>query len=243
MGAFGNYQSRGLQHKQNETEGEQTIETEDGVFTFPMSMNIKPNMDTDEKATFVGALHNFKHGIITGTQLSLVAEKPDIYTTFGESRAVEPYPQDMTAEEKNIIDGAAKQRKYEEKVNHPSHYTQYNGVEVIDITEQLNFNRGNAVKYIARAGFKDEDTEILDLQKAQWYVLREIKRIEDGGSEDGTADSRELIHQMNYLRGSAVDRIAHAGTVGDHDALVDLRAANGFIRQEMDRLKSYSKEA
>ena len=64
-------------------------------------------------------------------------------------------------------------------VNHPSHYTAYKGFEVIDFTEQLNFNRGCAVKYIARAGKKDptRDSEIQDLEKARWYVDREIQRL------------------------------------------------------------------
>lgn len=65
-------------------------------------------------------------------------------------------------------------------VNHPAHYTQYKGLEIIDLTEQMNFNRGNAVKYIARAGFKNKETELEDLQKAQWYIIREIKRIKLG---------------------------------------------------------------
>lgn len=62
-------------------------------------------------------------------------------------------------------------------VNHPAHYTRFNGIEVIDLTEQLNFNRGNAVKYIARAGAKDPAREVEDLQKARWYVEREIERL------------------------------------------------------------------
>ena len=64
-----------------------------------------------------------------------------------------------------------------DSVNHPSHYTQYQGLEVIDLTEQMNFNRGNAVKYIARAGHKDESKEVEDLEKAVWYVQREIGRV------------------------------------------------------------------
>lgn len=62
-------------------------------------------------------------------------------------------------------------------VNHPSHYTAYNGLEIIDLTEQMNFNRGNAVKYIARAGLKNKETEIQDLEKARWYIDREIARL------------------------------------------------------------------
>lgn len=60
-------------------------------------------------------------------------------------------------------------------VNHPSHY-QGNGFEVIDIIEDfnLNFCLGNAIKYILRAGKKGELKE--DLEKAVWYLNREIKR-------------------------------------------------------------------
>lgn len=64
-------------------------------------------------------------------------------------------------------------------VDHPPHYTHFKGLEVIDLTEQLNFNRGNAVKYICRAGIKNKATEIQDLQKAMWYIAREIERVRD----------------------------------------------------------------
>ena len=67
----------------------------------------------------------------------------------------------------------------DDPVNHPSHYTAYNGLEIIDLTEQMNFNRGNAVKYIARAGLKGgPEKELEDLKKAQWYISREISRLE-----------------------------------------------------------------
>ena len=64
---------------------------------------------------------------------------------------------------------------FSDPVNHPSHYTQYLGLEVIDLTEQMNFNKGNAVKYIARSGFKSNEIE--DLEKAAWYIAREISRV------------------------------------------------------------------
>ena len=50
----------------------------------------------------------------------------------------------------------------DDPVNHPSHYTAYSGLEVIDLTEQMNFCRGNAVKYICRAGKKSKETEVQD---------------------------------------------------------------------------------
>lgn len=61
-------------------------------------------------------------------------------------------------------------------VNHPKHYNQ-GKIEVIEFIEdkKLGFNRGNAVKYIARAGVKDPSKEIEDLEKARWYVNREVE--------------------------------------------------------------------
>lgn len=59
-------------------------------------------------------------------------------------------------------------------VNHPQHYQ--HGIEPIEFIEShnLNFNLGNAVKYIARAPYKGKELE--DLKKAKWYLEREIKR-------------------------------------------------------------------
>jgi hypothetical protein len=63
----------------------------------------------------------------------------------------------------------------EDTVNHPPHYTAHpSGVECIQVTEHMNFCLGNAVKYIWRADLKDNAIE--DLQKAVWYVNREIER-------------------------------------------------------------------
>ncbi|WP_424462950.1 DUF3310 domain-containing protein [Pseudoclavibacter helvolus] len=60
----------------------------------------------------------------------------------------------------------------------PGHYKGFsNGAEVIDITEHLPFNSGNAVKYLARAGRKDPAKHLEDLEKARWYVDREIERV------------------------------------------------------------------
>ena len=80
-----------------------------------------------------------------------------------------------------------------DEVNHPVHYTAYEGIEVVQLTEQMNFNRGNAVKYIARAGLKSYDTEILDLQKALWYIQREINRVE---AKRRTAEENEALDAL-----------------------------------------------
>ena len=69
--------------------------------------------------------------------------------------------------------------KNKEMINHPQHYNM-GKYEAIDVIEdwQLNFNLGNTVKYISRAGHKDNI--IQDLKKASWYLDREIKRLEKG---------------------------------------------------------------
>jgi hypothetical protein len=59
----------------------------------------------------------------------------------------------------------------------PPHYD-FPGVQVISLTEHLNFCRGNVVKYVARAGRKSPSSELEDLRKAAWYLQREIARLE-----------------------------------------------------------------
>ena len=62
-------------------------------------------------------------------------------------------------------------------VNHPAHYNAHpSGVECIDVAEHMNFCRGNALKYLWRAGQKGDELE--DLKKARWYLDREIARLE-----------------------------------------------------------------
>lgn len=76
-------------------------------------------------------------------------------------------------------------------VNHPPHYTSGPAkctcgqtIECIQITEHMGFNPGNAIKYIWRHGLKGDPkaTAIEDLKKAQWYLDREIGRLEKEGS-------------------------------------------------------------
>lgn len=63
----------------------------------------------------------------------------------------------------------------EDNVNHPKHYTEHpSGVECIDVTEHFNFNIGNAIKYLWRVDLKNNPIE--NLEKAKWYIEREIGR-------------------------------------------------------------------
>lgn len=62
-------------------------------------------------------------------------------------------------------------------VEHPKHYRKETGLEAIEVIEawDLNFNLGNVVKYVCRAGLKDKSERKEDLEKAIWYLSRELE--------------------------------------------------------------------
>lgn len=72
------------------------------------------------------------------------------------------------------------------KVNHPDHYNQL-GIECIEVVRHFNFNRGNAIKYIWRAGLKGDAVE--DLEKAIWYLRDEIGRLKEKPAVYGPLES------------------------------------------------------
>lgn len=81
-----------------------------------------------------------------------------------------------------------KDKMMNEKVNHPTHYTWLKekcGIEVIDITRHLDFDLGNAVKYLLRAnhkkelGYSNKDKTIEDLKKAIWYIEDKINTLKN----------------------------------------------------------------
>lgn len=76
-----------------------------------------------------------------------------------------------------------------DSVNHPAHYNQHPAnIECIDVVEHFSFNIGNAMKYLWRAGLKGAAQE--DLEKAKWYIEREIER-------NRPKSIRDLIPQLS----------------------------------------------
>jgi hypothetical protein len=83
-----------------------------------------------------------------------------------------------------VAQGRAKERKVKPKadmVNAPPHYT-VGGIETIDYIkakltpeEFIGYLKGNVIKYTSRAGKKDDIVQ--DLEKAQWYMNRQIKAL------------------------------------------------------------------
>lgn len=89
----------------------------------------------------------------------------------------------------------------DDPVNHPSHYTDHSvfGIEAIEVTRQLDFARGNAVKYLWRAGRKGGARQ--DVEKALWY-LADAKAHEDRVPGDEPAATRPKVvdrQTANYL--------------------------------------------
>ena len=75
-----------------------------------------------------------------------------------------------------------KKNKEVDNVNHPSHYTwlkELCGIEVLDITRHLDFDTGNAIKYLLRAGRKDPKKTIEDLEKAIFYIKDKINMLKN----------------------------------------------------------------
>lgn len=65
-----------------------------------------------------------------------------------------------------------------DKVNHPSHYNSHpSGIECITIIEHMPHNIGAAVKYLWRAGLKENSPTLEDYDKAIWYIEREKQRL------------------------------------------------------------------
>lgn len=91
-----------------------------------------------------------------------------------------------------FYDQSVKMKEQIDMVNHPKHYTSDpSGVEAIEITRHRNFNIGNAIKYLWRAGLKEDankstlQKQVEDLRKAVFYINDEISRLT--GEFDGKA--------------------------------------------------------
>lgn len=65
------------------------------------------------------------------------------------------------------------------KIN-PTYYNQHpSGVDCIDIAQHYDFCIGNAIKYLWRAGLKEDNPTVQDLKKAVWYINKRIDYLEN----------------------------------------------------------------
>jgi hypothetical protein len=131
-----------------------------------------------------------------------------------------------------------------DQVNHPKHYTSDpSGIECIDITRHRNFNIGNAIKYLWRAGLKEDkdrkliDKQVEDLNKAVWYLVDEIHRL--GGRCTVKTDSINTCLPIDNE--SIIDAALnyHENINGQDVSILGLSNGNSGIRFNIaDHLKS-----
>ena len=137
--------------------------------------------------------HEGKEGVVTDRlsasgQQFMRLEGSDIDWAFNNSWPIELVEAANVAESETrvVVDipGDYESVEAEEFVKpatdaiNPPHYQGFsNGAQVIDITEHLSLCAGTAIKYLARAGKKDPSKHVEDLEKAAWYVSRELGRV------------------------------------------------------------------
>lgn len=135
---------------------------------------------------------------------TLVCDTSEDYTFGKEGKYFAEHFEEVTPD---VVDIYRRQGKvHEGLVDHPLHYNtnrplliiddteiggvkQYVGIECIDVVRNMPFWKGNAIKYIWRAGLKQEvgksdvTKEIEDLEKAKWYIqdrINQLKQQHDG---------------------------------------------------------------
>lgn len=131
-----------------------------------------------------------------------------------------------------------------DQINYPKHYTSDpSGIECIDVTRHRNFNIGNAIKYLWRAGLKEDkdrkiiDKQVEDLNKAVWYLVDEIHRL--GGRCTVKTDSINTCLPIDNE--SIIDAALnyHEKINGQDVSILGLSNDNGGIRFNIaDHLKS-----
>jgi hypothetical protein len=105
-----------------------------------------------------------------------------------------------------------------DSVAHPSHYNA-GRIEVIEAIEDwgCGFHRGNAIKYIARAGKKDPSKEIEDLKKAVWYLNRLIETMQAEKEKREPLKPNDMVTAQNSV------------TTGDYISVTAASTSTGCV--------------
>lgn len=140
-------------------------------------------------------------------------------------------------------------RTYSEGVDHPSHYGGKDNVyEAIKVIEAwgLNFNLGSVLKYVSRAGKKPGEELLKDLEKAEWYVRREIERLsrEVRASEDEKhgavrEENQKVIDRLDdQIAERRAEETMHAAAVDEVKKPESVRAMEAAALREEERAKT-----
>ena len=120
---------------------------------------------------------SFKNGKVCSENCRSALEKSEEFCAEMNHSAEETIPHDFSypvvaLEPENLFE------KENDPVNLPSHFTGHPaGIECIDVIDANTFyNLAAAMKYIWRVSWGSKDNDIQDLEKAAWYIRREIDR-------------------------------------------------------------------
>ena len=118
-------------------------------------------------------LRNYKNKTKKSKIIKAVEEMKEVLDKIDQKKAMAAKPTKLFVQPQ-YKDAAMKVLAANDLVNSPPHYTK-GGIETIDFIEakDLNYRLGNVVKYVSRAGKKSSDP-VQDLEKAAWYLQREI---------------------------------------------------------------------
>lgn len=139
------------------------------------------------------------------------------------------------------------EHKKSDPINNPSHYNT-GKFKVIDFIEDAGlatgFNLGNAIKYLSRAGHKQGNTTLQDIEKAEWYIKRQIGywNKEDGVElmPTGKIDVIDYIDDksLSYNLGRAVELVHEALCADDMMSVSCLQEALTCVQREIKKLKA-----
>lgn len=103
-----------------------------------------------------------------------------------------------------------------QEVNHPSHYKGSNGIEAIDAIEAalgsdgaLHFCHGNAIKYLFRAGNKEDNPTLQDFRKVRWYINKAIEMLEKTDEGIYPEEALDLKASHDRMQSFTVSIVLH----------------------------------
>lgn len=119
-------------------------------------------------------------------------------------------------------------------VNYPAHYTD-GKIEVWDfiLDKKLTYCLGNVVKYVSRAGKKDKATHLQDLRKAEAYLQREIKRVE----EEAAISADPLLVVFTVTRKAKKGREAVVICSHDQNSLLQSKIEDHMLQFHPDTIR------
>lgn len=125
----------------------------------------------------------YKHAVWSRHSVEMKMGREEIARIVDETekymaKTKTPTASDDSSDTQQVCEATPTSCEGAHEVAHPSYYNQHpSGVECIDIAQHYCFLLGNVIKYVWRAGLKNKETYLEDLEKAAWYLRRKIEQV------------------------------------------------------------------